>query len=143
MQFYWLQSNPVNYLVRGVKAVTDRYICRSSHGFADTDMSTMIKQLRREEEDLCGYRGLLPGTYQQTFSVRVPPKLRIYYNRLMTMSVSVSAGGCSGDGSARPSSPGDFKMNSVDRMVKTYHNINKFFCAFLEHVSIVYSKVVW
>ncbi len=30
---------------------------RSVHGFADTDMQTMIEQLNREEEDLCGRRG--------------------------------------------------------------------------------------
>ncbi|KAI5693058.1 hypothetical protein M8J75_006918, partial [Diaphorina citri] len=42
---------------------------RSAHGFADTDMESMATQMLREEEDLVGHRGLLPGTEQQTFEM--------------------------------------------------------------------------
>ena len=35
---------------------------RSAHGFSDTDMSTLLEQLQRESDDLCGHRGLTPGT---------------------------------------------------------------------------------
>lgn len=94
-------------------------------------MATMIKQLKKEEEDLCGYRGLLPGTYQQTFIVGIPAKLRIYYNKLMTSAVNISSNNYPSDVSPRENKT----MSYVDSLVKTYHNINKFFCAFLEHVS--------
>ena len=35
---------------------------RSAHGFSDTDMSNLLDQLQRESDDLCGHRGLTPGT---------------------------------------------------------------------------------
>lgn len=103
------------------------FFLRSSHGFADTDMATMIKQLKKEEEDLCGYRGLLPGTYQQTFIMGVPSKLRMYYNKLMTTTLNTSF-------QTEVSPREDRKFSQVDTIVKTYHNINKFLCAYLEHV---------
>lgn len=56
---------------------------RSAHGFADTDMQNIINQLQREEEDLVGHRGLLPGTDQQTFEMIVPLQLRSYYRKVM------------------------------------------------------------
>ncbi|KAI5707967.1 hypothetical protein M8J77_013767 [Diaphorina citri] len=56
---------------------------RSAHGFADTDMESMATQMLREEEDLVGHRGLLPGTEQQTFEMTVPRQLRTYYKRVM------------------------------------------------------------
>jgi meckelin len=56
---------------------------RSVHGFADIDMHTMIDQLHREEEDLCGRRGLVPSTDQQTFLISVPRTFRQIYNRVL------------------------------------------------------------
>ena len=35
---------------------------RSAHGFSDTDMSNLLEQLQRESDDLCGHRGLTPGS---------------------------------------------------------------------------------
>lgn len=58
--------------------------CRSAHGFSDTDMQTILTQLRREEDDLVGHRGLLPGTEQQTFQIIIPTALRTYYNKVMS-----------------------------------------------------------
>lgn len=71
---------------RGTK---EQSCCRSAHGFADTDMQTILGQLRREEEDLCGHRGLLPGTDQQTFQMAVPLQLRSYYRKVMAPISSV------------------------------------------------------
>lgn len=112
---------------------------RSSHGFADTDMATMIKQLKREEDDLCAYRGLLPGTHHQTFSVGVPAKLRLYYNKLMTPTKTNTTNGHNMnliDVSPNKSSS-NIKTDNFDKIIQAYHNVNKFLSAFLEHVSCV------
>lgn len=58
-------------------------VFRSAHGFADTDMKTIMTQLKREEEDLVGHRGLLPASDQQTFQMFIPSQLRDYYQRVM------------------------------------------------------------
>lgn len=49
---------------------------RSPHGFADTDMCSMLQQLRRESENMCGHRGLLPNSEHQTFCFLAPLQLR-------------------------------------------------------------------
>ena len=41
-------------------------VIRSAHGFSDTDMSTLLDQLQRESDDLCGHRGLTPGILSDT-----------------------------------------------------------------------------
>jgi len=53
-------------------------------------MQTILGQLQREEEDLCGHRGLLPGTDQQTFQMAIPLQLRSYYRKVMAPISSVS-----------------------------------------------------
>ena len=53
------------------------------HGRADTGMAEMAENMKREEEDLCGQRGLLPNTEQQTFQVAVPHKLRTKYDQVL------------------------------------------------------------
>nr|CAD7394278.1 unnamed protein product [Timema cristinae] len=108
---------------------------RSPHGFADTDMQTMIGQLQREEDSMCGHRGLLPGTDQQTFQIIVPPQLRTYYRRVMSPISSIvqttnrlSMGTASGLRSK-------MAVENVDKSVQAYHSMNRFLSAFLEHVS--------
>lgn len=60
------------------------------HGYSDTDMQTILSQLRREEDDLVGRRGLLPGTEQQTFQIIIPKVLRTHYNKVMSQMNAVS-----------------------------------------------------
>ena len=43
-------------------------------------MWQMNEQLKREEEDLCGKRGLEPNTERQTFEMEVPFKFREQYD---------------------------------------------------------------
>ncbi|XP_067004734.2 meckelin [Anabrus simplex] len=107
---------------------------RSAHGFADTDMQTLLIQLQREEDDLCGHRGLLPGTDHQTFQMVVPLQLRSYYRKvmspissIMTSSKRLSTAG--GGGGLRSK----IASNDVDRSVQAYHSMNKFLSAYLEH----------
>lgn len=101
-------------------------------------MATMLKQLKREEEDLCARRGLLPGTYRQTFSVGVPAKLRNFYNKLIPRKTSTF----------RPSihlpedSPNkSVDCGNVDKKFQAYQNLNKFLSAFLEHVRITITNI--
>lgn len=49
---------------------------RSPHGFSDTDMCSMMLQLRRAESNLCGRRGLMLTSEQQTYSFLVPRNVR-------------------------------------------------------------------
>ncbi|KAK6624732.1 hypothetical protein RUM44_011592 [Polyplax serrata] len=104
---------------------------RSAHGFADTDMQSIINQLQREEEDLVGHRGLLPGTEQQTFEMTVPTQLRAYYRKVMAplknMSQSVKRLVSS------ISERSKMRSETVDRSVQAYKNMNRFLAAFLEH----------
>jgi meckelin len=55
---------------------------RSAHGSADTDMQSLGEQLKREQEDLCAHRGLVPGCEQQTFEMALPPKMRAFCRRV-------------------------------------------------------------
>ena len=54
---------------------------RSVHGRSDTDMLEMHEQFKREEDDLCGKRGLEPNSERQTFEVMVTRKFRATYDR--------------------------------------------------------------
>lgn len=49
---------------------------RSPHGFADTDMSSMILQLQREAQNMCGRRGLLIDSDKQVYIILPPRNLR-------------------------------------------------------------------
>ena len=53
------------------------------HGRADTGVREMAENMKREEEDLCGKRGLIPNTEQQTFQMALPRKLRSQYDKVM------------------------------------------------------------
>lgn len=61
-----LQLETFGYYVHG----------RSPHGFADSDQTSMLMQLRREQEHTMGHRGLLLTSEQQTFAFLVPANLR-------------------------------------------------------------------
>lgn len=56
---------------------------RSVHGFADTDLPTLISDLKKEEDNLCAHRGLVPGTTDQTFIVSLTQSFKSLYDQLM------------------------------------------------------------
>lgn len=56
---------------------------RSVHGRADTNMKEINEQIKREEEDLCGKRGLEPNSDHQTFEAGLPHKFRQQYNQVV------------------------------------------------------------
>ena len=94
-------------------------------------MATLLDQLQRESEDLCGHRGLLAGTDEQTFSMALPAKLRNYYDKVVTPATSMGGGASAG--------PRSHKLTgtAVQQMVQAYGTMNKFLTRFLEHVSLV------
>ena len=65
-------------------------------------MATLLDQLQRESEDLCGHRGLLAGTDDQTFSMALPIKLRNYYDKIVIPATTM--------GSAMPTGPRAHKL---------------------------------
>ncbi|KAG8225910.1 hypothetical protein J437_LFUL005946 [Ladona fulva] len=65
---------------------------RSAHGFADTDLVTLKAYLKKEAEEACGTRGLVPdGLERQTFRIAVPPSFRTCYDRLLAITHSAAA----------------------------------------------------
>lgn len=56
---------------------------RSVHGRADTGMTEMSENLRKESEDQRMQRGLLPNTDEQTFQVFVTPTMRAKYDSVL------------------------------------------------------------
>lgn len=83
LEFYANDNN-----VKCQQIVINR-VCRSAHGFSDTDMESLIGQLRREEDNMVRHRGLVPGTDNQTFEMTIPSPLRTYYQRVMAPLNSV------------------------------------------------------
>ncbi|KAB1257849.1 Meckelin [Camelus dromedarius] len=55
---------------------------RSVHGHADTNMEEMNMNLKREAENLCSQRGLVPNTDGQTFQIAVSSQMRQHYDRI-------------------------------------------------------------
>ncbi|XP_064409881.1 meckelin [Latimeria chalumnae] len=96
---------------------------RSVHGHADTNMEEMNTNLKREAENMCGQRGLLPNSDIQTFQISITNKMRQQYNRIHESLPR-------GTGPARllPSSG-----NGFDQIIKVYHTMNKFLSSFIDH----------
>ncbi|XP_021355740.1 meckelin-like [Mizuhopecten yessoensis] len=97
---------------------------RSVHGRADTNMKEMFEMMKREEEDLCGQRGLVPNTDNQTFMMSLPRKLRLKYEQVM-LPVALENAGAVGAPKGKSSATG--------KQVEAYSVINRFLSAFIDH----------
>ncbi|XP_075215338.1 meckelin [Lycorma delicatula] len=108
---------------------------RSAHGFADTDMKTIMTQLKREEDDLVGHRGLLPASDQQTFQMFIPSQLRDYYQRVMASISNETHGSKLSTGAIAAGLKSKVSSSNIDldRSGQAYQSMNKFLAAFLEH----------
>ncbi|EAT42306.1 AAEL006128-PA, partial [Aedes aegypti] len=104
---------------------------RSPHGFSDTDMCSMILQFKREEDNLCGNRGLLPGSEQQTYSILVPKNLRAFYDKLIAPLRNSSNFGPH-QHLNQTHLIGSTKLSNSGTIL-TYYNVNRFFAAFVDH----------
>eukprot|EP01137_Pigoraptor_chileana_P006844 Opistho-2@51672 len=110
---------------------------RSVHGYADTDMWEMNEQLRKEEEDLCGHRGLLPNSENQSFEMHLPTALREHYDRVFLSLVAEQKGArvkaaASNTGGGRVQSQRSSRGIS-DKTIQAYLALNRFLAAFIDH----------
>ena len=123
-----LQESAYGYYIHG----------RSVHGRSDTDMWEMHQQLKREEEDLCGKRGLLPDTDQQTFEMALTLKIRQQYDRLMLPVREQLAHGMNNERTPRGRVTGHFNS----RVLQAYFIMNRFLSAFIDHALRDFSYMV-
>ncbi|XP_066503686.1 meckelin isoform X2 [Hoplias malabaricus] len=96
---------------------------RSVHGHADTNMEEMNSNLKREAENLCGQRGLLPNSDIQTFQVSITSRLRVQYDRIIE-PLSRRNG---------PSRLVDASANPFEQSTKAYHTMNRFLGSVIDH----------
>lgn len=52
------------------------------HPYADTHMMELNANLKKEEENLCATRGLLPNSQQQIFEIYIAHPLRSQYESI-------------------------------------------------------------
>ncbi|KAH8278945.1 hypothetical protein KR018_011599 [Drosophila ironensis] len=104
---------------------------RSPHGFADTDMSSMIMQLQRTQT-MYGRRGLLMDSDKQAYIILPPRNLHIYLERLLLPFQRSLTGSLSQtllyQKDIVPSIDGQMERTSI-----AYASVNRFFCAFIDH----------
>ncbi|XP_008574634.1 PREDICTED: meckelin [Galeopterus variegatus] len=97
---------------------------RSVHGHADTNMEEMNINLKREAENLCSQRGLVPNTDGQTFQVAISSQMRQHYDRIHETLTKKN-------GPARLLST---PTSTFEQSIKAYHTMNKFLGSFIDHV---------
>ncbi|XP_075145262.1 meckelin isoform X2 [Haematobia irritans] len=99
---------------------------RSPHGFADSDMATMLMQLQRETQSMCGRRGLLSDT-DQCYTIMPPKNLNNYFDKLL-LPYQRSFGQTSNFQKEVNTVEGSLEKTSI-----AYSSVNRFFCAFIDH----------
>ncbi|XP_036292398.1 meckelin isoform X1 [Pipistrellus kuhlii] len=97
---------------------------RSVHGHADTNMEEMNMNLKREAENLCSQRGLVPNTEGQTFQIAISSQMRQHYDRIHETLIRKN-------GPARLLSS---SASSFEQSIKAYNTMNKFLGSFIDHV---------
>jgi meckelin len=111
---------------------------RSPFGFSDTSNFEHMVHFRREEENLCVSRGLLPGYDQQTFVVLIPRNLRHFYDKLLApqqhwqhRASSISVFGLQHHGENNNGKPAEHFM--FEKTLLAHQSINRFLAAFVDH----------
>ncbi|KFP71627.1 Meckelin, partial [Acanthisitta chloris] len=97
---------------------------RSVHGHADTNMEEMNMNLKREAENLCSQRGLLPNTDGQTFQISISRRMRQRYDWIHE-SLTRKRG---------PARLLDSSANTFEQSTRAYNTMNKFLSSFIDHV---------
>lgn len=88
----------------------------------------MHELLKREEDDLCSKRGLIPNTDHQTFEMYLPTAINDQYVRMRSMLTAYSQGADRMQGIG-----GHLSRVDIEKVVPTYLMINKFLSGFIEH----------
>lgn len=97
---------------------------RSANGRGDVNLKEMHELLKREEDDLCSKRGLLPNSDQQTFQMLLPLAVHQHYQKLRTILSGYQAG---------DRLQGNLSKFDVEKVASSYLAINKFLSGFIEH----------
>ncbi|XP_053104863.1 meckelin isoform X1 [Hemicordylus capensis] len=97
---------------------------RSVHGHSDTNMEEMNMNLKREAENLCSQRGLLPNTDAQTFQISISSKMRQQYDRIHETLTRKHG----------PVRLVNSSTTTFEQSTKAYHTMNKFLGSFIDHV---------
>jgi len=109
---------------------------RSVHGRSDSSLHELYEQFQREEDNLCGRRGLEPNTDKQTFEIALTVKFKNEYSKikqpLLTRDIQ---GQRRGQLPARqnPGLPGAQLNPALERSVLAYTQMNKYLSSFMEH----------
>ena len=107
---------------------------RSVHGRSDTDMLEMHEQFKREENDLCGKRGLEPNSDRQTFEVMVTRKFRASYDRfydpIRTQTQNIERRNVP---AIQGHTAGVNLSVAVQQTIEAYSSVNRFLTAFIDH----------
>lgn len=104
-------------------------------------MCSMIIQFKREEQNMCGHRGLMNNSEQQTFSILVPRNLRLFYDRLIlplqksanNQFAGFNQNGVNGSGGVVINGHKNSVEFNFEKTIMAYHNLNRFFGAFIDH----------
>ncbi|XP_036193598.1 meckelin isoform X2 [Myotis myotis] len=97
---------------------------RSVHGHADTNMEEMNLNLKREAENLCSQRGLVPNTEGQTFQIAISSQMRQHYDRIHETLTRKN-------GPARLLSS---SASAFEQSIQAYNTMNRFLGSFIDHV---------
>ncbi|XP_053976355.1 meckelin isoform X1 [Hylaeus volcanicus] len=97
---------------------------RSVHGFADTDLPTLINDLEKEKNNLCAHRGLVPGTSQQTFILSLTKTFRMVFATL-TKQTQIS--------SNRFLKTYFFSTENWEQSFNIQFKVKQFLCKFVDH----------
>lgn len=81
------------------------------HGYADTDLETLIGDMKKEEDNLCAHRGLIPGTTNQTFIALLSSSFREIYYKILDSPSTVSS-----------------KINQIVDFIRSRNNDNDVLC---------------
>ena len=101
---------------------------RSPNGRADVNMKEMHELLKREEDDLCSKRGLIPNTDHQTFEMMLPVAISEQYVRMRSILTAYSQGADRMQGIG-----GRLSRVDIEKVVPTYLMINKYLSGFIGH----------
>uniref|UniRef100_A0A8R1DSW6 Meckelin n=1 Tax=Caenorhabditis japonica TaxID=281687 RepID=A0A8R1DSW6_CAEJA len=96
---------------------------RSVHGKGDAGMGEMNEFLQRERNNLCGFRGLEPGSELQTFTVNLPSLFRSKYDEIAALSKQTTSGVVGHEAITS-------KMNAT---VEVHNQMNSFMKKFVDH----------
>lgn len=109
----------------------------SVHGRADTSLHELYEQFQREEENLCGKRGLEPNSELQVFEMAVTRRFREEYDKILNLMINRDAPNMRRDHPvpvARQNKANGSNLPArLESSVNAYHMMNRFLSAFIEH----------